>query len=305
MNHVRNYTKPCKGYGSSHLPVAARYYRTGFAMRATSFFEGVKQAEGSFDGHGVKIPIFYYDGEATIGIFPAKLGALRKLLPDRRLSPARLAPGVGTVVVTCFEYRDTDIGDYNELAIGIPLNEPHFRSNLPGRALLDSISSGQFHSWVHHLPVTTETARRGGIEFYNYPKFLASIEFSEEGGKRNCRLAEGEQEILTMSCKKPHSGKTRDVQVFSHLWMDRQPQSSEFKIRAHDMARTLRPGAASLELHTQHPIAREIDGVLLSKKSISAAYTPHMEGILYGPEHLSLQFLEWVKEIELAPKVEV
>lgn len=260
--------------------------------RDSEFFKGVPQVDASLAGEPAKLPIFYYDGTAQTAVFPARLGALRKLLPDPRFVPARLAPGLGAVGVTCFEYRDTDIGPYNELAISIVLNNPPFASNVPGRALLGGLRDKQLHAWVHHLPVTTEIARVGGVELYNYPKFVGSIDFEQGGGRRTCRLGEGDDHILTLGgplIDTPHSG---ELQLFSHLWHDRQPQESEFKLNVIASGRSLRPGAARLELGDRHPIARELARVLVSRRSIYYELMAPFEGILYGPEHLSLQLIQ-------------
>ncbi len=260
-------------------------------MRGSPFFEGIGQMEAALGDEAVKLPIFYYDGTATSAVFPARLGRLRRLMPDPRICPARLAPGLGAVAVTCFEYRDTDIGPYNELAISIPLNEPWFLPNLPGRALLASQRRRQLHAWVHHLPVTTEIARAGGVELYNYPKFVGGIDFEENATQRVCRLSEGAEHILTLSGERLSTPRSEQFQLFSHLWMDRQPQSSEFKINATEMGVSLGRSAASLELGDRHPIARELAGLLISRRPIQYQYMARFEGILYGPEHLSLPLI--------------
>jgi hypothetical protein len=263
-------------------------------MRGSPFFDGVTQSEVTIADQPANVPIFYYDGTATSAVFPARLGALRRLMPDPRLCPARLAPGLGAVAITCFEYRDTDIGPYNELAISVVLNEPWFLPNLPGLALISSLRRRQLHAWVHHRPVTTEIARAGGVDFYNYPKFIAGIDFDESDERRTCRLSEGAEHILTLSGKRIPAPRSEEFQLFSHLWMDRQPQSSEFKINAIEMGVSLSPSAATLKLGERHPIARELAGLLLSRRPIQYQYMPRFEGILYGPEHLSLGLLDRV-----------
>lgn len=267
-------------------------------MRASGFFEGVRQTELEVGGFNFAIPLFYPDGEQMTGVFPAKMSELRKMLPDPRFVPARLAPGVGAITVTCFEYRETGIGPYNELAIGIPLNSPHYRPNLPGRALLDGVRRRQLDTWVHHLPVTTEIARVGGVEFYNYPKFIAAIDFEENDGTRTCRLAEGAEHILTLRAPKIASRRDEVVQIFSHLYQNREPQTSEFKILNHQLGWSIAPGAAQLELGTRHPISEELARALISTRSISTAYSPKIEGILYGPNHLTPEILDKVIDIE-------
>jgi hypothetical protein len=261
-------------------------------MRGSAFFEGVSQIEATLRDERVKLPIFYYDGTATSAVFPARLSALRALMPDPRICPARLAPTVGTVAVTCFEYRDTDIGAYNELAISVPLNEPWFSANVPGRALIASLRRRQLHAWVHHLPVTTEIARLGGVELYNYPKFIGGIDYEQTTDRRICRLSEGHEHILTLSGALLDASRHERFQLFSHLWMDGQPQSSEFKINATAMGVSLSRRAAQLELGTRHPIARELHSLLYSRRPVQYQYMARFEGILYGPEHLTLPLIE-------------
>jgi hypothetical protein len=260
--------------------------------RQSAFFEGISQVDATLAGEEAKLPIFYYDGTAQTAVFPARLGALRRLLPDPRFVPARLAPGLGAVGVSCFEYRDTDIGPYNELAISVILKDPRIGANLPGRALLTGLRDKQLHAWVHHLPVTTEIARAGGVELYNYPKFVGSIDFDERASRRTCRLGEGDERILTLEGPLLETSRSGEVQLFSHLWMDRQPQSSEFKLNVLAGGLSLRPGAARLELGERHPIARELASVLVSRHSFYYELMTPFEGILYGPEHLSLQLIQ-------------
>jgi hypothetical protein len=47
-----------------------------------------------------------------------------------------------------------------------------------------------------------------------------------------------------------------------------------------------------LELGERHPIARELDRLLVSKRSLQYEYVPQFEGILHGPEHLTLPLLK-------------
>jgi len=260
-------------------------------MRGSSFFDSVGQLDVEFHGQPMKVPVFYYDGTATTAVFLARFAGLRRLLPDPRFVPARLAPGLGAITVSAFEYRDTDIGPYNELAISVPLCAPGESFNLPGRALLKALRRRQFHAWVQHLPVTTEIARLGGVEFFNYPKFLASIDFTELAGRRTCRLAEDGEHILTLESKPLLALGPERIQLFSHLWMDGQPQSSEFKINTLEAGHTSRPGVVSLTLGEHHPIARELARLLVSRRAVHVQQLNRFEGILYGPDHHTLPLL--------------
>jgi hypothetical protein len=257
-------------------------------MRGSPFFDGVKQVDAAIGGEQGKLPCFYYDASSMTATFPARLSALRALMPDPRYVPARFAPGLGIVAISCLEYRDSDIRPYNELAIAIALNVPGERANLPGRAVWRATRSGQLHAYIQHLPVTTEVALRGGVDFYNFPKFLADIEFQADRNERTCRLAEGHEHILTLRGRRIPATKTTTIQQFCHLWMDGQPQSAEFKVHQHEVGTTIRPGAATLELGEHHPIALELARLLVSRHPLQYEYAPSFEAILYQPEHLTM-----------------
>lgn len=261
-------------------------------MRRSTFFEGVRQAEIDLTGDPVKLPIFYYDGEAMTGVFPARISRLRKYLPDRRLQPARLAPGVGVVTISCFEYRESDVGTYNELAIGIALNYPNHRLNLPGASLLGGVIRGQMDGYVWHLPVTTELAWKAGRELWNFPKIVAPIEYSQDERTRTCKLTDEGEHVLTMRAERIQATRTENLQLFTHVYQDGQPQHGEFRLRMLNSGQSIKPGSAELELGNRHPWAIELKDVLLSTKSIASSYSPSMEGILFGPENISSHFIQ-------------
>jgi hypothetical protein len=191
------------------------------------------------------------------------------------------------------EYRDTDIRPYNELGVAVVLNGPPGRRNFPGRALVDAVlRPEQSHSFVLHLPVTTPVALAAGVDFYNFPKFLAAIDFTEEQGRRSCRLAEGQEHILTLSADLIATPDSARADQFCHLFMDGQPQQAHFRLNEIEKGTSRRPGAARLSLGSRHPIAQELAGLLVSCSSLQYELVPQMEGVLFGPEHLTLPLIQ-------------
>lgn len=250
-------------------------------MPDSTFSGAVTQRDANLNGQVLPAPTSYYDGVAMMAVFPARLNMLRAVLPDPSLVPAQLAPGVGVVGVSCFEYHDSDIGPHNQLPISIVLNQPYFCANLPGRALVSGLRQRQLDTWVQHLPVTTETARTAGVDYYHHPTFLASIECTADPGRRSCRVAEGSEHILTLSAPTIPTARAAGLQLFSHLWIDGRPRTSEFKVNAHAMGESLSPGAATLTLGDRHPIARELAGMLLQRQSLCYQHLGWFQGILY------------------------
>jgi hypothetical protein len=257
-------------------------------MRGSAFFDGIDQVDVTTRGHATKTPTFYYDAALMEATFPARLGELRSLMPDPRVVPMRLAPGVGAVTLSCFEYRDSDLGPYNEVAVSVLICDREFGWNAPGRQLAAVLRRRQGHAFVLHLPVTTEPALALGVDFYNFPKFLAGIEFADTAHSRRCHLAEGSEPILTITARRLVASGRRTSQSFAHLWMDGQPQRAEVRMNQLAYGTSFRPGAAQVSLGDRHPIALELDRLLLSRRSIGFDFVPRQEAVLFGPEHLTV-----------------
>lgn len=128
--------------------------------------------------------------------FLASIEKVRQILPSARMHPWRVTPWHCVVSISAFEYRDSDIGSYNEVSIAVPVildeSSPLFIGTLHKVPTVPKV-------YIHSLPVTTEIARDLGIEFAGYPKFLADITFERDGKWVRCHLQESGQPILTLT----------------------------------------------------------------------------------------------------------
>ena len=255
-----------------------------------SFFAGIEQQQAMIGDFPARTPTFYRDARGFALIFPARLGAIREALPDRRLRPARLLPGVGAVHLTAFEYYDTDIGPYNEFAVGVLLESPDHRRGPPGYNLLRQLACNEFHSYVLQLPVDTERARRAGVELYNYPKILAEIEFHDTTEHVACEVKERGELICRVQARKLPTRRGATAKFFCHLYQDRQPQSLEFKVDLVAYAAGRGPGRGHVELG-RHRMAQQLDRLLLGRTPLVHLDMPRLQGVLYGPDRPSLALI--------------
>ncbi len=257
------------------------------------FFAGISQVDVWSAGEKVKLPIFYRDARAHLAIFPAGIFTLKRMLPDPRFVPAQILPGIGGVALASLEYHDTDIGPYNEFAFSVLLNNPHILP-LPGYNMLRQLLQFNFYPYIHHLPVTTETALRWGIDFSGFPKFLASIDFEDTPDRMTCVLKEKNDLICRVSGRKINTPFSRIMKMLIRLYQERQPQTTEFKVNARSLGISLNPGDVELELGTSHPIALELSRTLLMRRAIMYFYMPSLQFVLYGPERMSLPLMNFL-----------
>jgi hypothetical protein len=173
-------------------------------MSDTDFFQQVEHTPLTWEGFDIHVPVFYWDIELMSMTLMAPLDALRAALPSERLFPYKLTPWHGVVSLTTYCYKDCDIDPYNEIAVSIPVTldkpTPLFTGIL---RKTPAIPKG----FIAHLPVTTEIARKMGVDLAGYPKVLADIQFKDEGEWLTCTWKSDGRLVLSVRGRKL-SGKT-------------------------------------------------------------------------------------------------
>ncbi len=118
------------------------------------------------DGTKVALPIRYIDNRCLAATFLTDLDRAAEVLKGTGLQAVPQEDGKAVVLYLCWEYRQTDIGPYNEVAVTVLAVAP----GDPNPAI-----------YVADLPVTTEAANRAGQELWGYNKFVTNIEIKGDG----------------------------------------------------------------------------------------------------------------------------
>jgi hypothetical protein len=265
-------------------------------MRESSFFEHITQIPAPWQDGSVPLPTFYYDAMAIHASFLASADRVRPFLPSPRLHPFRVAPGRCAVALAALSYRETDLGPYNEVLIGIPCTLDEHSPQFTG--ILRSLPDVPM-IYVHRLPVTTEIARGPGVHFLAAPKFLADITFEETEEWVRCRLAEKGTDILTLEVQKGElepAGRwsvsfltARDGHLLRLGWVESEQRKRESHASSD----------ARLELGP-HPIAEELRKMHLGRV-LSCEYRPRFQAVLSPVVESFVAEPGVADELEVAP----
>jgi hypothetical protein len=247
-------------------------------MNKEDFFKGIYQIEVKSGSYSIKYPVFYKE-IAYLGLFLlAPLDKIRDILPSKRMNPFRLSPWHSMFTITSTQYKNSDIGPYNQVSIGIPF-------------VLDNqtpLFTGIIHKvpdvpliYTLHLPVTTEQARDSGIEMANYPEFLADINFSKENNWINCKTDSEGQNILSLKCREIPVKLFPRQRVFVVTQKNDQLLRSEFNFSETLVGISKKQSDVGLEFG-DHPIGQKIKD-LYSGKVLQYQYCPAGQAILSTP----------------------
>lgn len=241
------------------------------------FFEGVKEKEVEITGGSCAVPVLYREVFAVAGIFPAPTLKLRDLLPTSKLVPVEVMPGKGLLAVMAFDYRDTSIGPYRELAIAVPARyRPRVNPVLiPPLRMAASLS---FEAFVWQLPVTTEIALHAGIDIWGYPKFMADIGLEETEDTVTFTLEEKGRQILTLEVKKSQPRMKTYFDFNTYTVKDRELLFTPLRGMSSSLGRSFLPGTARMTLG-EHEISRKIREIAPGK-SVHSLYIPRAQMLL-------------------------
>lgn len=240
-------------------------------MRDDPFFKNVERKTLYMEGQPHEFPTLYYDCRFIGTYFPVKTSRARTLLPHANFKPIEIWPGTVMMGITAFEYHDTSIGPYNEIGISIPTVFPP-RFIFPLLTAMAMRRKGIIHTYILHVPVTTDIAMKGGIYFWNYPKFLSEISFQDKGDNLEVVLKEKGEMILKLNSKKPVLNQSGKLEIHTYSIKENVVMHGLIEGWAPKLGLMMKGTIAEIELG-EHWISKELSALKFGKTA---------KGVIYG-----------------------
>ena len=247
------------------------------------FFDNLVQWDFTRKGTTRKLPYLYYDVMSFAAIYTAKSSKIKALLPSQDFRPVELRPGRCLIAFACFEYRKTDGPPYNEVSLSFLVTFK--KRQIPGLTAARMLLSRAIELYVWQLPVTTEQARAGGVDLFGYPKFIADIEFENDGKWGTCLLAENGQEILRMRGRNLDTKRGKITRYITYAVENGKPLMAEVRINPIEYAEAFGGSSIQLKIGSGHPICDTLKQVGLSKRALVYQYSPYNEAILFPAQN--------------------
>ena len=236
--------------------------------------QSVTHGKATFD-----LPILYHRDDAFALYFTANYEKVKAVMPSNKLHPVVLPGGKAIAAIGAFNYIDTSIGPYGEIAIALPAVFGKQVTAAKGllAALMESGYPG-FGVVVMHLPVTRVEARDAGRGEWGYTKFIADMHFSITPEHMECRMLEGHEHILDMRVKRR-----------GFYLRDKKPLTT-FSVKSNDLIKTVIPQTATKRVSLMpngsyvklgnHPVASSIRELGISPRPFMSVYYPERPAIL-------------------------
>lgn len=215
------------------------------------------------------LPVLYHRDDAFGLFYTADLDKVSQLMPSPSLHPVRLPGNRSAAGVFAFNYIDTSIGPYGEVAIVVPVVHGKKPPTTLIPLLLESKYPG-FGLLVLHLPVTHPEARDAGRGQWGYTKFTADMRFTITPEFMECQLQEGDHHILSLRVARQGLAMRDKKPLVTYSVLNRDlikttiPQTG-----AHRLA--IGPKKSYLELGS-HPVANTLHSLEMAPNPLLSRY---------------------------------
>ncbi len=251
----------------------------------SDFFNGIIKWNIERNGTSHTIPGFYRENFFMTAIYTDSTSKIKEKIPHPELYPVEIMPGRCLIAFTAFEYRKPDIEPYNEVSIAFVVS--HNKRPLTLLTALRLLNSPVSSVYVWKLPVTTESARAGGVDLFNYPKFVADITFlHEENNSITCILADSGNEILRITGSRIKTRMNSQLRFISFTVENGILLKVNQLVNPIEYGTTLAKEAAQLQIGNNHPISRDLNTMQIGKNPFAYQYCPTSEMILFPARNI-------------------
>jgi len=249
-------------------------------MSKKAFFEGTRPGNNvTYGSTNFDLPILYLRDDFFGLYFSIDKKKAKAIMPSKNLNPITLPNGRAVIAIMAYNYIDTSIGHYGEIAAVIPVL--HNKKHLPFMGFMPLVKQGahpHFGAMVQHLPVTLPGAYEAGRGEWGYTKFVTDMHFDTNPEYLEVNMSEEKEHILDMHVKKRgiHMKDGKAITTFSvkdkNLIKTVIPQQGVQRISPRTKGSYINLG--------NHPMAKSIVDLDISEKPFLQTFYTERAAIL-------------------------
>ena len=226
-------------------------------------------------GREVRLPVVVRDAASGAATYAVSAAAARRLIPGDALEPVEIWPGKALCSLAVIQYRDNDLGDYNEVSIAFFVRRRGAAKGLPYVGSIADFFRGRVATYIRHLPVDQSFTCEAGRTIWGFPKTVQRIDFTPGATRAICALHMDGQPVLTLSVPRGGTRRLPDSVMTTYSYIDGVAHQTAFTSGGEQVGFHL--GGAELSLGT-HPIADELRSLGLPKRALMTMWMEHMHG---------------------------
>ncbi|MEO9970153.1 MAG: acetoacetate decarboxylase family protein [Hyphomonadaceae bacterium] len=236
------------------------------------------------EGRPVSLPCHVQEASSGAALFLVPLEAARALMPGPDFTVAEFLPGKAICTIAMIDYKQNDLGDYNEVSIALFVRPKGQRPLIPWLGNWMDLSRNKLGVHILHLPVDQSFTCEAGRKIWGYQKTVQEIDIDYQTDRARCKLVYDGQSALTFSVPRGGDKSRKPGPMTTFSYIDGKP----FRTMASQSVKgfgTHKGADVELELGAG-PIADQLRSLGLPKKPIASIWMEHMSAEFGPPQAL-------------------
>lgn len=235
-------------------------------------------------GTNIGMPVVVRDASSLAGTWLVDTAKAREMIPGAAFEPVELFPGKAILSLAAIDYRDNDLGDYNEISIAFFVRPRGQSGGIPYLGTLIDLIRSRVCTYIQWLPVDQSFTRDAGDGIWGFPKTVETIDYENIGGKVSAKLVADGKQVLRLSGSSSGSQKIPEATMTTYTYIEGQPHATAFTSRSSDVG--LRVGGGIELEFGDHPFADQLRGLGLSSRPMMSVWMGHMHATFDTPRPL-------------------
>jgi hypothetical protein len=235
-------------------------------------------------GHAVTFPVEVRDASGAIAGFLVPSHAASRLVGDD-FEIVDFLPGRTLLMIACIDYKDNDLGDYNEVAINFFVRQKGESRGLPWISAWLGMGRGTLPSYSWKMPVDQSFTRDAGASIWGFPKTVERIDFDYSvDGRFRCALEMDGEKVLEIEMPRGGTKERGASQMTGYSYIEGIPHVTFSTQTSSQMGAG---GGKGVEVSLGgHPVAEELRALGLPKKPLMTTWVGKMVMSFGPPERL-------------------
>lgn len=220
----------------------------------------------SIDGREIGFPVRVRRAAMLMNAFLVDARVAQGMIEGSGYRVAEILPRRTLLQLALIDYRENDLGDYDEGAINFPVLAPGEKRPLPILGALLAAARGSLSNYVYRMPVDQEFTTHAGRFIWGFPKWLARIEIGFGQDRASGSFVDEGELVFAIAARAGGSGRQPERRMATLAIRDGRAWKTWG--RSSGSGLTFRLGGELPEIGERHPLARELRALGLPKRPL-------------------------------------
>jgi hypothetical protein len=218
------------------------------------------------DGREITFPVRVNRAAMLVNAFVVDSHVAQGMIEGSGYRVAELLPGKTTLQLALIDYRENDLGDYNEAAINFPVLAPGEKKPFPFFGTLAGMARSSLSNYVYRMPVDQEFTTHAGRFIWGFPKWVARIDIEFGPDRASGRFIDEGEPVFSIGAKAGGSREQKEQRMSTLAVRDGRAWKTYGTSTGTGL--TFGLGGELPTIGEKHPLAKELRALGLPKKPL-------------------------------------